>query len=231
MPLRLWQYIGSIWNECVKQNKRKKGKLPLVIPLIFFNGRKPYNGARDIRELIDAPKDLIEYFLLKPFHLIDVHDIKDEDLKKQYESNLMTFVMKNIFAKEVMHNIQDLVQLILFQVKAKMLGDDYLTTVLKYYVDNAETAYPTQFREVIENELVDSKGGEIMATLASYLTQQGRQEGRQEGEASLLINMLKIKFKNLSDLYVEKINRADVNTLNQWGINLMNAQSLDEVFG
>lgn len=45
------------------------------------------------------------------------------------------------------------------------------------------------------------------------------------------LHQSKVKFNDLSDAYIEKINRADVNTLNQWCINFVNAKSLDEVFG
>lgn len=235
MPLRLWQYIIAIWNECVKRNKKGKGKLPLVIPLVFYNGSKPYDGARDIRELIDAPSDLIECFLLKPFHLIDTHDIKDDDLKKQHVSSLMEFVMKHAFEKEAMNSIQHLTQFLLFHVGGKMLGDDYLTTVLKYYMSNAKTGDPAKLQAMFEEGLAGSQEGETMSTIASYLTQKGRQEGRQEAlkevRVSLLLDMLKVKFNDLSDAYIEKINGADASTLSQWCINLLNAKSLDEVFG
>ncbi len=230
MPLRLWQYIGDIWNECVKRNKKGKGKLPLVIPLVFYNGRKPYDGARDIRELIDAPQSLIEFFLLKPFHLIDTHDIKDDDLQKQRVASLMEFVMKHVREKEAIKSMRCLTQLLAFQFEYEILSDDYLITVLKYYVDNARTVDPAKLQEMLEEELRGFKKGEVMATIASHLTQKGRQEGRQECGASLLMNMLKVKFNDLSDAYIEKINRADVNTLNQWCINFVNAKSLDQVF-
>ncbi len=36
MPFRLWQYVVSIWNDHIKKNKQDK--LPLVIPLVFYNG-------------------------------------------------------------------------------------------------------------------------------------------------------------------------------------------------
>jgi len=60
--------------------------------------------------------------------------------------------------------------------------------------------------------------------------QQGMQQGVQHGEAHLLTSILKVKFKELPDAYVKKISTADADTLNQWAINFINAQSLDEVF-
>jgi len=231
MAFRLWQYIIGIWNECLKKNR--KGKLPLVIPLVFYHGQERYDGPKDIRELIDAPQDLIERFLLKPFHLIDTHNILDENLRNQHWSGLMTFVMKHAFEKEAMRHIQYLIQLIKGIVEDDG-SDDYLVSVLKYYFDQVETACPDRLKETLELGLSESKEGKVMATLANYLREQGAQKGRQEGwqkgEAHLLLNMLKIKFNNLSEAHIEKVNCADVNTLSQWGINFVNAKTLEEVF-
>ncbi len=232
MPFRLWQYIIAIWNEFLKKNK--KGKLPLVIPLVFYNGQKRYDGPRDIRELIDAPLDLIEHFLFKPFYLIDTHDIVDEDLRHQHWSGLMEFAMKHAFAKEAMHLVQYLI-LLMKDIIADPGSNDYLVSVLKYIVDQVETADPEKFRETIAIGLSEPKEGKIMATLGNYLREQGakegRREGRQEGQAHFLMNMLKAKFNDLSDAYLEKISRADTDTLNKWGVNFVHAKTLDEVFG
>ena len=223
MPFRLWQYIIAIWNEYLKKNKA--GKLPLVIPLVFYNGQKRYDGPRDIRELIEAPSDLIEYFLFKPFHLIDTHDISDENLRHQHWSGLMEFAMKHAFAKEAMHLLKHLIPL-MKDIIADPGSNDYLVTVLKYILNQVETADPEKLRETIAVELSEPKEGKIMATLANYL----REQGAKEGQAHFLMNILKAKFNDLSDTYLEKISSADTDALNKWGINVLNAQSLDEVF-
>ncbi len=54
--------------------------------------------------------------------------------------------------------------------------------------------------------------------------------GFEKGEANLLTSILKAKFKDLPEAYLKKIDKADADTLNQWAINFVNAQSLDEVF-
>ena len=38
------------------------------------------------------------------------------------------------------------------------------------------------------------------------------------------------KFKNVPDNYLQKINKADAETLVKWGKRVLNSQSLDEVF-
>ncbi len=60
--------------------------------------------------------------------------------------------------------------------------------------------------------------------------QQGICQGIQHGEAHLLTNLLRVKFKNIPQEYINRINNADANSLEQWGINFVFATSLDEVF-
>ncbi len=60
--------------------------------------------------------------------------------------------------------------------------------------------------------------------------EEGVQEGVQRGEAQLLLAQLEAKFKVLPENYIEKIKGASTKILNQWGINLVNAQSLDDIF-
>ncbi len=54
--------------------------------------------------------------------------------------------------------------------------------------------------------------------------------GIQKGEAGLLMRLLQAKFDTLPETYVEKIKNADSNTLSQWGINFVKAESLDDIF-
>ena len=90
MPLRLWQYMGRIWAEHLKQSPgtqdptqiKPERPLPLIIPLVFYNGPTAYIGARHMRALINAPEALID-LMYEPFHLIDAHEIPDETLRAQ----------------------------------------------------------------------------------------------------------------------------------------------------
>ena len=59
--------------------------------------------------------------------------------------------------------------------------------------------------------------------------QQGMQRGMQEESAAMLLNLIEQKFGNPAKAYREKIQRADVDTLNKWSSRLLKAKTLDEV--
>jgi hypothetical protein len=60
--------------------------------------------------------------------------------------------------------------------------------------------------------------------------QEGRQEGERKGEAALLLRQLQRRFGMLPDWVTERIDLASTDTLEEWGLRVLEAGSLDEVF-
>ena len=58
---------------------------------------------------------------------------------------------------------------------------------------------------------------------------EGRQEGRQEGEAALLLRLLERRFGALPARAKDRIAGADAATLEEWGLRILDAGSLDDV--
>ncbi|MEO5378620.1 MAG: DUF4351 domain-containing protein, partial [Magnetococcus sp. DMHC-6] len=61
--------------------------------------------------------------------------------------------------------------------------------------------------------------------------QIGEQRGRQEGEAKILLRLLTLRFGNLPSSIQERVNTADLETLELWSDLVLDARSLEEVFG
>jgi predicted transposase YdaD len=59
--------------------------------------------------------------------------------------------------------------------------------------------------------------------------QKGRQEGRQEGEAALLLRLLERRFGALPGWARDRIAAADTLALEEWGLRVLDAASLDDV--
>lgn len=71
---------------------------------------------------------------------------------------------------------------------------------------------------------------EFNMNLTLTAERHGYHKGLHNGEARILMNQLKFKFNEIPDDYIEKINSADARTLEKWGINIMVAKSLEDVF-
>jgi predicted transposase/invertase (TIGR01784 family) len=61
MPFRLLEYTVAIIRKYLHQHPSET-LLPLVIPLVFYNGEKPYPYATDIKEIMAAPGGYRLYF-------------------------------------------------------------------------------------------------------------------------------------------------------------------------
>ncbi len=60
---------------------------------------------------------------------------------------------------------------------------------------------------------------------------EGRVEGRVEGEAAILLRQLERKFRPLPESARQRVAAADAETLLAWGERVLDAHSLDEVWG
>jgi hypothetical protein len=59
--------------------------------------------------------------------------------------------------------------------------------------------------------------------------QEGEQKGRQEGEAALLLRLLERRFGALPGWAKDRIATADTVALEEWGLRVLDAGSLDDV--
>lgn len=60
---------------------------------------------------------------------------------------------------------------------------------------------------------------------------EGLEQGQTQGQVSMLLKLLAHKFNNVPDVVVERIKSASLDQIQTWSLNLINAQTIDEVFG
>ncbi|WP_418648533.1 DUF4351 domain-containing protein [Thauera butanivorans] len=60
---------------------------------------------------------------------------------------------------------------------------------------------------------------------------RGREEGRQDGERELLARQLSRRFGPLDTLTAERLQRATTAELERWADNILDARTLEDVFG
>lgn len=219
MAFRLWNYIIKIWADHLKQTGEKA--LPFIFPLVFYHGKEPYDGCRNLRDLIQAPIDIIEDFLFKPFHLIDTNEIKDEDLRERLWSGIMAFMFKHVYDRDVWPLLSSVIEMIK-RIEQEDGADIYANNLLKYWLVTAESKKGARaFIEKVEEGLNIPIGGEIM-TMAEELIQQGK--------SAQLLSQLEYKFKAIPERFKQKINQASPENLLKFGRKLLDAKELEEVF-
>ncbi len=59
---------------------------------------------------------------------------------------------------------------------------------------------------------------------------EGEQKGRQQGEGALLLRQLERRFGLLPGWATDRVLAADTETIEEWGLRMLDAATLDEVF-
>ena len=179
MALRVIEYTVQIIREHLKQHKTHK--IPFIYPLVVYHGR-PYKFITNINELVDAPKELVDQYFLKPFNLLDLNNIEDEKLKQQLWSGAMSLALKYIFANDILPFVED------FGLVLKKLdqsdGHDFIYIMLQYIIGRGECSDTNKLFDIINASISDNTGENIM-TIAEKLKLEGKLEGEMKGKLEI----------------------------------------------
>jgi len=107
MAFRLWKYMLLICERHIKRNKKSNNKhnrnnndksaktikLPLIAPLVFYNGTKKYNAPLNLWELFQYPV-MAKKLMTEDYRLIDLQSMSDDDIKKKDHLGMIEFMMK-----------------------------------------------------------------------------------------------------------------------------------------
>lgn len=75
MALRMQVYVGLLCQDLVAQHRlTRHGKLPAVLPIVLYHGRKPWRASTDLTKLMLPPPEGLERFQPSQHYLlIDQH--------------------------------------------------------------------------------------------------------------------------------------------------------------
>lgn len=194
-------------------------------PTVFYHGKHNYTGPRTLQELIKAPFELTEQLLLKPFHLIDTHEIDDEELYKQPMAGLMAYIMKHIYREDIQYIVQSRMKIL---KKLEEEGaSDFVVLLINYLLNTGETKNPKAFVDTIRKDL--SVGGKIM-TAAEWFRNEGLVQGQAEGQYTMLLQLLQSKFGAVPTKYKKYLEQANSQQLMLWGKRMLSSPTLKALF-
>ena len=172
-PFKLLRYQIAIMKQHLDQGNKA---LPIVIPLLFYRGKKsPYPYSTNIMDCFDN-RALAEETFLKPYPLIDITIIPDDELRKHKSIAILELVQKNIHQRDALEFIKD----IALQIAQKLLTHEQFKSLLYYITQEGESKNFEQFYSTLAETLPNYR--EDIMTLAQQLEQKGLQQGLQQGE-------------------------------------------------
>ncbi len=85
MPYRLNQYMNELWRDVLKNTQpkeyeRKNFRLPVIIPIVLYNGTSRWTVPQTFKEIFEGHELFGDYLVNFKYHLISIHDYSDEQL-------------------------------------------------------------------------------------------------------------------------------------------------------
>ena len=172
-PFKLLRYQIAIMKQHLDQGHQT---LPIVIPLLFYRGKKsPYPFSTDIMDCFEN-KELAQKTFLKPYSLIDITVIPDEELRTHKGIAILELIQKNIHKRDALEFIQD----IALQVAKHLLTPDQFNSLLYYISQEGESKNFEEFYSSLAEALPNYR--EDIMTLAQQLEKKKQKKGLEEGE-------------------------------------------------
>lgn len=204
LPFRMLKYITAIMDQHL--NKMKANELPLVYPLILYNGQKPYPYSMDLFALFpQEERELAKETLTSPYHLVDLTQVSDEELQKFIWFGTMALALKHIQDPDILPFLQDII--VSVKELEKYGEESYIYSIVTYIAEAGNIPHQDDWAKTIQK--LEEQGQEKAMKLIRLVEQvivhrnpflaqkiieigieQGIEKGRQEEKIEIAKAML-----------------------------------------
>ena len=235
MAVRLMVYVGLLYQELLKTGELAlDGRLPLVIPLVLYNGEVAWWAPEELATLVERVHDVAEAFVPRLRYLvIDESRYPPEDLERRASVAAQIFWLEQSRdRKDLGPGARRLVDLLSGPEddplrRAVLVWFSYVLLPRHGDREPIPEALGLEEFKVMLDKRVEEWNHEILEKGRLL----GLKEGRQEGEAALLLRLLERKFGRLEPQIRQRVQGADAERLLDWGERVLTAERLEDVFG
>lgn len=225
MAVRLMVYLGLLYQDLIARAELSPlGKLPIVLPIVLYNGEEPWWAASELSELIESSGQETDLYLPRlRYRVFDEGRYRVEDLDACRSAVAELFrIERSRQRQEVQRGIDRLGEFLQGE------GDAELRHAFAVWINDVlpgrtgELDIPERlgledFRNMLENRIEE-------------WNRELREEGRQEGLQQVLLQLLEQRFGPLDPHVLTRLRTADAGQLQVWVGRLLPAKSLKEVF-
>jgi hypothetical protein len=223
MPYRLLSSMMEIWRDQLQYARRREARresfrLPAVVPIVLYNGRRTWTAKRRFRETVVGPDSIARYVPDFEYILLDVNRYGEKELVEAGNMIASVFLMEKArTAGSIPERLRDV---------AGILGNldpqDYQLFV-SWVLHIASRGEPARVRRELEEILVNAKPKEAGKMITNLARKEGRAEGRAEGRMEGWIGVAKMMLENGAPLsQVQLYTRLPLDELEKLQKNMKN---------
>ena len=200
-----------------------------------------WHVSRQFADEVENCPALRAYVPACVYHLIDLSEYPDDQLRGAVLLQTALLTLKYIFRDELRQRVPEILAL-LRDLEQSSNGLDYIRTLLRYLAQAAkiDRLSPDELCRAVTQTL--SSGGELMLTIAEQWEQeamergiqkgieQGIERGIEQGEARLLKQLLTWRFGSLPAWVESRLTGADPARLEAWAKRANPGSGLDICF-
>lgn len=205
MPYRLLVYMNEIWRDILKNEHRSKLKktfrLPVIIPIVLYNGRNTWTAPSEFKEKLDHAHLFQDEVLNFKYILLDINRYQKKDLLQL--SNLISTIF--IFDQHINSNEEIYTRLRETMHTLKKLDKDefnqFKIWLENIFINRLPIAYHNNIHMIIEkanHQEVDKMISNFEEGLKRFIEEsqqkaikKGLQEGIGQGQKEKAIEIAK----------------------------------------
>ncbi|CEO17776.1 hypothetical protein RMONA_07120 [Rickettsia monacensis] len=177
IALRLWKYMLLL----CERHMTNKEKLPLICPLLIYNGYEVYSAPRNFWELFTKPEQA-KKLMMKDYQLVDLQSQSDDEIAKKKHLGMMEYFLKHIYQRDMLKLWDEF----LTRFKPSLIMDKesgyiYLRSFLWYTDAKISEEKQQELEQIIVKHLSTEEKDNIMRTIAQKYIDEGIQHGIIQG--------------------------------------------------
>ncbi len=230
MAVRAQVYEGLLWQHVIAETGLKTGeRLPPVMMLALYNGERRWSAPTDLADLIALPADspLWHWQPQIRYHLLDMGAFAGDELARRDSLTALLFRLEQRHPPEELEGLIDEV----IGWFGRHPGADEIkrlfTELVRQAIEDEGTAL------AVPDDLLEMRT--MLPTLRESWKRewlaQGKAEGLAQGKAEALVRLIEKRYGPLPPASRERIMSADAATIEAWLDRVMDAPSLEALFG
>ncbi len=230
MAVRVLAYIMLLYEDLIlKKRLTKSRKLPPVVPIVLYNGIRPWTAPLQVAELIESMPGFEQHLPSFEYRVIDEGHLPREQLEPLDSPVAGVFQLEQSQGlDEIRRIISTLIEVLddpeLFELRRDM------TTWMRRTILQARLP-GEQIPELRDLQEAKTMLEERVASWPKQWMAEGYEKGRMEGQRMALKEQAEEKFGALEPYQEDLIEKASGDQLRQWFKDILTATTSDDLFG